>query len=225
MHKLFLISFAAIMVMILVFTGSCGGGITKDEALTMAQTFIENDTTYLFDGLEDTLTLTDTITIDNGWQFTYKFDSRYAGYGDRTGEMLAEVITPHTAVIKVVDGKVASAIMDAYWDMISRQPVAEIEITLTPIEEVTVFFMKSNPAQVGVHFVGGLPSGCTTFYDIEITRDGTTINIKVTNQQPKDTFCPAIYTTFEKDVNLGSDFTVGTTYTLNVNDHTTTFNY
>ena len=36
--------------------------------------------------------------------------------------------------------------------------------------------------------------------------------------------CPAIYTWFEKDVNLGTDFAFGTTYTLNVNDYSTTFN-
>jgi len=72
---------------------------------------------------------------------------------------------------------------------------------------------------------GGLQDGCTTFNDIEITREGNNINMKVTTQHPRDVFCPAIYTYFEKTIDIGSDFTIGTTYTLKVNDFTTTFVY
>jgi hypothetical protein len=107
----------------------------------------------------------------------------------------------------------------------SKTATPDVEISLAPIHEVTVSFLKSNPAQVNVHIKGGLRDGCTTFHDIQFTRDGDTINIEVTVQHPKNVFCPAIYTFFEKDVNLGSDFTIVTTYTLNVNDYTTTFNY
>ena len=74
-----------------------------------------------------------------------------------------------------------------------------------------------------MHIKGGLPDGCTTFHDIETSREGSTVNIKVTVQRPAGVSCPAIYTSFEKDVNLGSDFAFGTTYTLKVNDYNTTF--
>jgi len=100
-----------------------------------------------------------------------------------------------------------------------------VEISLAPIHEVKVTLLKSNPAQISVYIKGGLRDGCTTFNDIEVTREGNVVNIEVTVQHPKDVFCPAIYGYFEKDVNLGSDFTIGTTYTLNVNDFTTTFAY
>ena len=56
-------------------------------------------------------------------------------------------------------------------------------------------------------------------------REGNTVNIKVTVQRPRGVDCPAIYTWFEKDVNLGTDFAFGTTYTLNVNDYSTTFRW
>jgi hypothetical protein len=107
----------------------------------------------------------------------------------------------------------------------SKTPTPDVEISPAPIHEVTVSLLKSNPAQVNVHIKGGLRDGCTTFRDITVTRDGATINIEVTVQHPKNVFCPAIYTFFEKDVNLGSDFTIATTYTLNVNDYTTNFTY
>jgi len=97
------------------------------------------------------------------------------------------------------------------------------EIKLAPIDEVKVNILKSNPPQISVYIKGGLPDGCTTFHDIETVREGTTVNIKVTVQRPRGVACPAIYTNFEKDVNLASDFAFGTTYTLNVNDYSTTF--
>jgi hypothetical protein len=99
------------------------------------------------------------------------------------------------------------------------------EISLAPIHEVKVSIMKSNPVQIGVHIQGGLRDGCTTFNAIETTRAGFAVNIKVTTQHPVDVACPALYGYFEKDLNLGSDFTAGSTYTLNVNDYTTTFIY
>ena len=59
--------------------------------------------------------------IENAWTFVYRFESRHAGYGDRTGQMLAQVITPHEAVITVERGEIKSAIMDEKWDMINQK--------------------------------------------------------------------------------------------------------
>ncbi len=105
----------------------------------------------------------------------------------------------------------------------SKSAVDDVEINLAPIHEVDVRFMESFPIQVGVNIKLGLSSGCTTFHDAVVTRSGNTINIKVTTQRPKDKICTAIYGYFDKNLNIGSDFTAGTTYTLKVNDYTTTF--
>jgi hypothetical protein len=107
--------------------------------------------------------------------------------------------------------------------MIKQQMLNNLEISLAPIHEVRVSIMKSFPTQIGVYIQGGLRDGCTTFHDIEITQEGSTVNIKVTTQHPREVSCPAVYGYFEKNVNLGSDFIFGTTYTLKVNDYTTTF--
>ena len=104
-------------------------------------------------------------------------------------------------------------------------PQIDMEISSSPIHEVKVNLLKSNPPQIDVYIKGGLQDGCTAFHNIEVERKGSTINLKVTNQHPVGVSCPAIYTYFEENVNLGSDFTIGTTYTLNVNDYTTTFSY
>ncbi|MBN1160593.1 MAG: hypothetical protein JXA17_01400 [Dehalococcoidales bacterium] len=224
--RISLMCLSILLVFLAMVSGACSQTtVSQDESRNIAEAFVKADATYIFDGMPETLELTGTTQTDNGWQFTYEFDSRHAGYGDRTGQILAQVITHHVAVVAVESGKVTSAIMGGVWDMKNNEMLEDFEISLAPIHEVTVSFMESYPVQVGVYIQGGLRDGCTEFHDIEIAREGDVVNITVTVQHPKDTFCPAIYTYFEKYINLGSDFTTGTTYTLNVNDFTTTFIY
>jgi hypothetical protein len=201
--------------------------VTEEVSRELAEGFVRNSPTFVFAGIEETLKLVETLypDMENTWQFVFHFESRQAGYGDRTGRMLAQVITPHEAIVTVERGEVKNAVMDEKWDMINQRMLDEIEVGLAPIHEVEVYFMESFPVQVGVHIKGGLRDGCTTFHDAVITREGNTISIEVTTQKPKDAVCPAVYTFFEENLNLGSDFTIATTYTLNVNDYATTFVY
>ncbi|MFC1994843.1 hypothetical protein ACFLVK_00335 [Chloroflexota bacterium] len=187
----------------------------------VAEEFVRLEATFRFDGIPETLEVTSTTSVGNGWKYTIEFDSRHAGYGNRSGQALAEVITHHVAEVTVQAGLVTMAIMDGEWDMIKQR--IDVEIILAPIDEVKVNIMESNPPQIGVYIKGGLPDGCTTFHDIEIVQEGSIVNIEVTNQRPRGVSCPAIYTHFEKYINLGSDFTRGVTYTLKVNDYTTKF--
>jgi hypothetical protein len=212
---------------------------TEEEAQQIATDFVKNSPTFQFDGIEDTLKLIKTAAFSSktispeepasneiqGWEFTFEFESANAGYGDRTGQAVAEVITPHTAVITVENNKVTSAIMDNIWDMVEQKMIEEeeLEIKPAPIHDVEVYIMESYPVQIGVYIKGGLSDGCTTFHDAAVTREGKIVNIKVTTQRPVDAVCPAVYTYFEENINLGSDFTSGETYTLKVNDYTTTF--
>jgi hypothetical protein len=99
----------------------------------------------------------------------------------------------------------------------------QLEILPAPIHEVSVSIAESFPPQVMVYFKGGLPSGCTSFHGLKVERNGNTININVTIQRPKNAICTQIYGYFEQNVNLGSDFVSGQTYTVNVNDWTTSF--
>jgi hypothetical protein len=200
---------------------------TESEARQMAEEFVRNSPTFQFDGIEESITLVETLYPDteNAWQFVFQFESANAGLGDRTGQMVAEVITPHEAIITVEQGEIKNAVMDGKWDMIHQEMLGDIEISLAPIHEVGVLFMESFPVQVGVHIKGGLRDGCTTFHDAVVTREGNSVNIEITVQRPKDAICTQVYSFFEENLNLGSDFTSGTTYNLIVNDYTTTFVY
>jgi hypothetical protein len=99
----------------------------------------------------------------------------------------------------------------------------DIEISPAPIEDVSVDVTQSQPPQVAVHIKGGLRDTCTTFHDLTVKRTSNTINIKVTVQTREDEFCGHVYTFFEKDVNLGSDFIKGENYDIIVNGEATTF--
>ena len=110
----------------------------------------------------------------------------------------------------------------------------ELEIKLAPIHDFRANIDESSPPQVFVYIRGGLADSCTTFHEIEIERldlpmeihyGGDTIRITVTTQHPKDAVCAQVYSFFEKNVALGSDFIPGELYLLDVNGIATDFFY
>lgn len=113
---------------------TCPAYLTEEWSRDLAEEFVRNSPTFAFDGIAESLELTATAVFTKkiisanapaedeirGWEFTFRFESRHAGYGDRTGQMLSQVITPHEAVITVEQGKVISAIMDGKWDILRQ---------------------------------------------------------------------------------------------------------
>lgn len=108
---------------------TCPYYLTEEGSRKLAEEFVRNSPTFRFDGNQVTLELVETLypEIENAWQFVFRFESAHAGYGDRTGQMLAQVITPHEAVITVEGGEVKNAVMDEKWDMISQSTVENHE--------------------------------------------------------------------------------------------------
>jgi hypothetical protein len=104
-------------------------------------------------------------------------------------------------------------------------PPPELEIRLAPIHEVQVNIAESFPEQIFVYIKIGLADSCTTFHELITERSGNTVNITVTTERPRDVICAQIYSYFEQNIALGSDFARGESYTVNVNDVTTSFKY
>jgi hypothetical protein len=102
-------------------------------------------------------------------------------------------------------------------------PVDDNEIMPAPIHDVSVTILMSNPPQVEVYIKGGLADSCTTFHELKTERSGNAVEITVTTERSKDTICAEVYGFFERTVNLGADFVSGESYTVNVNDKTTSF--
>jgi len=127
----------AILSLAAFLTGACAGPsptptptppdtikpVSREESQRIAEEFLSTSPTFVFDGIDATLRLTDTLTARCPccWTFIFEFESRHAGYGDRTGQMLAQVVTPHKAAITVEQGEVKSAVMDGKWDMLTQK--------------------------------------------------------------------------------------------------------
>jgi len=99
--------------------------LTKEESQNIALEFVKNSPTFVFDGIEETLKLSESIevSIPYTWTFVLHFESAHAGYGYRTGTMLAEVITPHVVSVTVEHGEIKYASMDDKWDMMQQKEI------------------------------------------------------------------------------------------------------
>jgi hypothetical protein len=95
---------------------------------------------------------------------------------------------------------------------------------LAPIDGLDVRVLESHPPQYMVSVRAGLPSGCAERNRHEIKREADAITVTVLNWMPADNPpCTMIYGSYELQINLGSDFRPGTTYSVSVNDKRTDF--
>lgn len=67
-----------------------------------------------------------TEVSDEVYEVTFNFKSAFAGYGEVSeGEMSAQVVTPHTIVVKIEDGSVISAVTDDTYDEMEEKLIEE----------------------------------------------------------------------------------------------------
>lgn len=105
-----------------VFTTLTGGN--NENYKEVAERWIEEESpTYLYDGsgLEYTGV---TEGVEGVFDHTFTFESSQAGYGDREGQMMAQVITPHEIVVTVDDGEVVRAVTDGVFDEVAGEIIA-----------------------------------------------------------------------------------------------------
>ncbi|MBI2184947.1 MAG: hypothetical protein HYU39_08325 [Thaumarchaeota archaeon] len=109
-------------------------GDALQKVVTIAKDFLVQTSTFRFDGIPETLRVADAVTLESFPEqhiVTITFDSRHAGYGDRQGQILLQVITPHVARVKVVRDNVVSVILDERWDELSQKSVGQACLATT----------------------------------------------------------------------------------------------
>jgi len=126
---LFTIFFLGIMVFSATACRSSGEGPdvqSQEDAQQQALEYLNSSPTFAFDGIQGSIELTDTVTpgTPGSWTFVYEFESAHAGYGNREGQILAQVITRHTAYITVQQGEITSAQLDNTWDMLKQKELS-----------------------------------------------------------------------------------------------------
>ncbi|MFQ5860282.1 MAG: SIMPL domain-containing protein [Dehalococcoidia bacterium] len=116
-----------LLILSLLLAAGCAaaaaGGVSERAAQRIARDFLLDSPTYQYDGIADSVEMVQSEEADDGWRFVYRFESLHGGYGDRTGQVLTQVITPHTAVITVKDSEVSSALLDGQWEMVAQTPI------------------------------------------------------------------------------------------------------
>ncbi|MEX2247728.1 MAG: hypothetical protein WEC75_13705 [Dehalococcoidia bacterium] len=104
-------------------------------------------------------------------------------------------------------------------------PRAGPDMVAAPIDDLELIIRESFPPQYAARVVSGIPDGCHSFDAVKMERSGEVFEIVVTNLRGggEDAVCTQIYGTHEEIVELGSDLTAGTTYTVRANDRELTF--
>ena len=104
------------------------------EAVGMAIDFLKNGPTFSFDGVPGSIEVVDVIAAESypvQYFITLAFKCSHAGYGDRDGQVLAQVITAHEIRIALRNGVIGSAIIDNQWDELIQRPVS-VNFVISP---------------------------------------------------------------------------------------------
>lgn len=129
-----------------------GAGTSEDDAaVEIAVDFVRRSPTFSFDGMAGTITVVETMIMESypvQYVVIIEFDCSQAGFGDRTGQILAQVITHHTARVKIVNGEVVAAILDDVWDMVDQE---EME-TFQDEEPVTSIISQSYARDLAIEY-------------------------------------------------------------------------
>src|SRR6056297_2370394 len=144
----------------------------RAAAIEAAERWIRNHSpTFVYDGTGLELREVELLVREGeepvAYEMLFEFESRHSGYGDREGEMLAQVITAHTLKIRVEKGpdssgwKVVRAVNDGVFDERAGEFLEVLEERET--EWVELYFMrvedgleKAVPVSRKVSTAGGL---------------------------------------------------------------------
>lgn len=137
-----LVAVFAFFILILLNRGEEIERLSPEE---VAKNWIEaNSSTYLFDGFDLNLESLNILDCPDCFEVIYSFSSRSAGYGDRTDELSAQVITPHIIRVVVIDGVVVDAITDEIFSEFENKFIND---TLESVN-VFIYFGKINEEEL-----------------------------------------------------------------------------
>jgi hypothetical protein len=129
------------------------GGV-EDIALK----YLLGSPTFAYDGIPDSVNVLDIVALESSpvqYFATISFDCSHADYGDRTGQILAQVITSHEIRIKIVEGWVVSAVIDETWDELNQREEGRGE-SLSPdqAKDLAVQYIIESYPELGVELPG-----------------------------------------------------------------------
>ena len=89
---------------------------SENEVAEQALNYLYDAPTFLFDGIRESVRILKVIQsmifTSSSWLVNVEFDCSHTRYGDRSGEIVQQVIQHHTAVLLLTDGRVTSMVID-----------------------------------------------------------------------------------------------------------------
>jgi len=92
----------------------------ESQAVEDAKEFLLNCETFKFDGIKDSIEVDEAVPTERGWNIRLNFSCAHPGYGNRSGEVLPQVVMSHQICVIIEGGKVTSAIIDDVWDEVAQ---------------------------------------------------------------------------------------------------------
>lgn len=129
--SILLITAIFVTVLISVNNASClmpaaqSSTCEEEQAIALTEQFIKNTSTFAFDGIEGSIKKLKIESADGGnkWKLTYVFKCKHPGYGDRSDQSLAEVITRHSALVTIQDCRIIAATCDRTYDLLTDKQI------------------------------------------------------------------------------------------------------
>lgn len=123
------------------------GDASAEEAERIALEFLRRSPTFAFDGIDESVEVLDIVAMESypvQYAVTIAFECRQAGYGDRTGQVLAQVITPHEIRVVVSAGEVRSAVIDGEWDELNQRDVTSGMVSPESARDAAIRYIVEN---------------------------------------------------------------------------------
>ncbi len=121
---------------------------SEQNAVDTALQFVEDSPTYGWDGIKGSIELVKVYKMRNPnaiWEVVVAFTSSNAGYGDRSDQMVATVLTDHVIKVTVEGDLITSAVTDEVWDELSETEVEILSTSHSEAEEIAINFLKNGP--------------------------------------------------------------------------------
>ena len=99
------------------------GGVGEDNIEIARNWVMKEASTYVYDGNNIVFKSEEIVIFEDreAHSYTFTFESRHGGYGDRTDKIVIQVITPHEIKVITQDEKVISAVTDGVFDELNKK--------------------------------------------------------------------------------------------------------
>lgn len=181
------------------------GQVTRSDAADLWRTLVANDAFALPTNTE----LRDTLADGFQYEVTLSLDDR---------EHRFTVYAPESLQSETGEGRYARVV-----SAIESLPMGDVFVFFDlQVDDVDFLFLESFPVQVVAEIEGTLPTPCTELREISQTRDGNTVELRITVKQDIDVSCIQVTEPFETSVKLDGNFPPGD-YDVIVNGETFSF--